>query len=97
VKFTLGGGRVSLTAEFDAAAVRLTVSDTGIGIPTDRIALLGRPFETLDDPLLHKPKGTGLGLALSTALIQLHGGKMEISSEMGIGTTVIVTLPREVL
>lgn len=97
VKFTLSGGRVSLTAEFDAAAVRLTVSDTGIGIPTDRIALLGRPFETLDDPLLHKPKGTGLGLALSTALIQLHGGKMEISSEMGIGTTVIVTLPREVL
>lgn len=94
VKFTLSGGQVSLSADFDEKVVRLTVADTGIGIPTDRIALLGRPFETLDDPLLHKPKGTGLGLALSTALIQLHGGTMEISSEIGQGTTVIVTLPR---
>ena len=94
VKFTVGGGRVSLLMEFDDASVRLTVRDTGIGIPTDRIALLGRPFETLDDPLLHKPKGTGLGLALSTALVQLHGGTITIGSEIGVGTTVIVTLPR---
>lgn len=95
VKFTLGGGRITVTAEHDDACVRLTVTDTGIGIPTDRIALLGRPFETLDDPLLHKPKGTGLGLALSTALVQLHGGTMTIGSEIGVGTTVIVTLPRD--
>ncbi len=94
LKFTLNGGRVSLSASYDANAVRLAVTDTGIGIPNDRIALLGRPFETLDDPLLHKPKGTGLGLSLSSALVQLHGGTLSISSDIGVGTTVIVTLPR---
>lgn len=94
VKFSLSGGRILVSAEFDESEVRLIVADTGIGIPPDRITLLGRPFETLDDPLLHKPKGTGLGLALSTALIQLHGGNIAISSDIGVGTRIMVTLPR---
>jgi two-component system cell cycle sensor histidine kinase PleC len=94
VKFSLSGGRIFVSAEFDESEVRLIVADTGIGIPQDRITLLGRPFETLDDPLLHKPKGTGLGLALSTALVQLHGGTMAISSDIGVGTRIMVTLPR---
>ena len=94
VKFSLSGGRIFVSAEFDESEIRLIVADTGIGIPQDRITLLGRPFETLDDPLLHKPKGTGLGLALSTALVQLHGGTMAISSDIGVGTRIMVTLPR---
>jgi signal transduction histidine kinase len=54
---------------------------------------LAQPFEQANDQLRDKPDGTGLGLALSRRLVELHGGTLAIESEVGIGTTVTFTLP----
>jgi PAS domain S-box-containing protein len=91
IKFTPTGGEVRVSTDLDGDFVRMTVSDTGIGIPKDQIGRLGRPFEQVcDDPNLAKT-GTGLGLALVRALSQMHGGAMSIESSEGVGTQVSVT------
>jgi PAS domain S-box-containing protein len=92
IKFTPPGGEVTITALRDGGFARVTVSDTGIGIPDSEIDRLGQPFEQVcGDPMLAKA-GTGLGLALVRALAEKHGGAMTIRSEEGIGTQVTVTL-----
>ncbi len=92
IKFTPSGGEVRIAAAQDGEFVRLTVSDTGIGIPPDQIGRLGKPFEQVcDDPKLAKA-GTGLGLALVRALSEMHGGTLRIESTEHVGTDVTVTL-----
>jgi len=54
---------------------------------------LGRPFEQVENQLTKTHNGTGLGLAISRSLVDLHGGYLSIDSEVGVGTTVLVTLP----
>jgi PAS domain S-box-containing protein len=95
IKFTPKGGEVILRAGHDATSLRLCVSDTGIGIPAEDIPRLGVPFEQLDNALNRRHQGTGLGLALSRALIELHGGTLTITSTPGVGTRVTVLLPLE--
>ena len=95
IKFTPAGGRVTVSARELDGAVRLTVTDTGIGIPADEIARLGSPFVTLRNSTCATQEGTGLGLALARALAQLHGGSLKIESAEGHGTTVTVTIPAE--
>ncbi len=91
LKFTPKGGEVTVHAEQLGELARVTVSDTGIGIPEDALPRLGRPFEQVcDDPKLAKT-GTGLGLALVRALTERHGGSMSIKSEVGVGTEVTAT------
>ena len=95
VKFTPEGGRVSLVARTQGRDVSVVISDTGIGIPTDRITTLGRPFVQVENQFTKSHKGSGLGLAIARSLIELQGGQMTISSEPGKGTTVSLTLPVE--
>jgi signal transduction histidine kinase len=73
--------------------MRLTVRDTGIGIPADVLPRLARPFEQASNDPSRAHGGSGLGLALVKSLTQLHGGEFAIASEEGHGTEVIVTLP----
>ena len=68
-------------------------SDTGIGIPADRIAALGRPFVQVENQFTKSHKGSGLGLAIARSLVELHGGTMAITSAQGEGTTITITLP----
>ena len=92
IKFTPPGGTVKIAAVRDTSFARITVSDTGIGIPQSEIARLGQPFEQVcGDPMLAKA-GTGLGLALVRALAEKHGGALTIRSAEGEGTEVTVTL-----
>jgi PAS domain S-box-containing protein len=93
IKFTQSGGRVDISAHAEDGRAVVRVSDTGIGIPSDDIARLGRPFEQVcGDPMLAK-SGTGLGLALVRAMVERHGGALRIESEEGVGTTVSVDFP----
>jgi two-component system, cell cycle sensor histidine kinase PleC len=93
VKFTPVGGQVSLRAYRYRGSVRLAIADTGVGIPRHEIAKLGRPFEQVENQFTKGHKGTGLGLAISRSIIELHGGRVEIKSRLGEGTTVTCILP----
>ena len=97
IKFTPQGGRVTVrTSRADGAdgpRVRVSVSDTGIGIAPEDLGRLARPFEQIETQHSKTQQGTGLGLALTKALVELHGGVLGIESEPGLGTTVSFTLP----
>jgi len=93
IKFTPAGGTVVIAFHSDGERAKLSVRDTGIGIPAHELPRLGRPFEQVcGDPMLAK-SGTGLGLALVRALVEKHGGTWRIDSKEGIGTEVSVDFP----
>jgi signal transduction histidine kinase len=95
IKFTAEGGRVELLVEdeLDEDAVRFTVEDSGIGIAPHDLARLFQPFVQVDGRLTRRHEGTGLGLALVRRLAELHGGRVEATSELGKGSRFSVVLP----
>jgi cell cycle sensor histidine kinase DivJ len=92
LKFTPKGGSVTVTALAVGDALELVVADTGVGIGPEDIARLGNPYEQAGEAD-QRNAGTGLGLSLVKAFARLHGGELEIESELGEGTTVTVRLP----
>ena len=74
---------------------RMVVADTGIGIEPENIAKALEPFTQVDSTLARKFEGTGLGLPITKALVELHGGTLEITSEVGVGTRVMIHFPAE--
>ena len=93
VKFTPMGGEVAVTAWKSRGRAYVSVRDTGIGISAEDLARLGNPFEQAKASAMHAKMGTGLGLALVKALVEKHGGKFLMESELGKGTTVTVDFP----
>ena len=93
VKFTPENGTVTVTGRHGSDGFVVTISDTGIGIPQRDIQKLGRPFEQVENQFTKSRGGSGLGLAISRSLVELHQGTLDISSMVGKGTTVTVTLP----
>jgi two-component system cell cycle sensor histidine kinase PleC len=93
VKFTPEGGRVTVRGFLSGVGVAFQVSDTGIGIAKEDLPRLGRPFEQIENQHSKSHQGSGLGLALSKSLIELHGGTLTIDSVLGEGTTVNVVMP----
>jgi two-component system cell cycle sensor histidine kinase PleC len=96
VKFTPPGGLIGMTAKRrkDGGTI-IIVTDTGVGIPASDLARVFQPFEQSDSYLARRNQGTGLGLPLVRQLVERHGGTVQMSSEAGIGTEVIVELPAE--
>jgi signal transduction histidine kinase len=93
-KFTPESGQVGVTCRLsESGEPILTVWDTGIGIPADRIDDVRKPFHQVEGAFQRKYQGTGLGLSISDALIQLHGGRLTIESELGVGTKVGIIFP----
>lgn len=99
IKFT-ESGRVMLSVEpapdrSTAHTLCFSVSDTGIGIPPDKLQAILEPFTQVDSTTTRKYGGTGLGLSISQHLVNLMGGRLEISSTLGVGTTFsfTITLP----
>ncbi|MDQ2785798.1 MAG: response regulator, partial [Chloroflexota bacterium] len=93
VKFTPSGGAVNLTAHTDGAMVAIAVTDTGAGIGPEDQQKLFREFTQVDGSLSRRHEGTGLGLALTKRLVELHGGTIAVRSALGAGSTFTVRMP----
>jgi signal transduction histidine kinase len=95
IKFTHAGGTVSISAYRQAAGVAITVSDTGIGIAPEDIPKAMENFGQVQTGWSRTAEGTGIGLPLSKRLVELLGGSFVLESKVGVGTSVILTFPRE--
>jgi signal transduction histidine kinase len=93
VKFTPSGGRVTIAASDRPDGFRMSVADTGIGIAAADLDKALRPFGQIDSRLARKYQGTGLGLPLARSMAELHGGRLELFSAPGQGTTATIWLP----
>ena len=93
IKFTPAGGDIRVESTSSDGMVTISVADSGIGIPAHALPKIGRPFEQVESQHSKKHKGTGLGLALSRSLVEMHGGTLKIESTEGVGTRVTVSLP----
>ena len=98
VKFTPPGGSVHIVAgpQADGGAA-VTIRDTGVGMTKAEIAVALTPFSQVDASHSRWREGAGLGLPIAKALVQLHGGKLEVRSAKSLGTEVAVTLPSRFL
>jgi signal transduction histidine kinase len=94
VKFTPAGGRIAIEAEVSPAdELRIAVRDSGIGIPAEDIERVLEPFAQVDASLSRKYEGTGLGLPLVKAMVELHGGRLELESRPDEGTCATLVFP----
>ncbi len=94
IQFTPAGGRIFMAGWVAEDGVVIEVSDSGIGIPEERLKELSQPFALGDAAFTRETKGVGLGIAISRAIAELSGGLMEIDSNPAVGTTVAICLPR---
>ncbi len=92
VKFT-GEGLITVVAAIENGVLRIEVSDTGIGIPSDRLTAIFEQFSQADSSIAQSYGGTGLGLSISGDLVRLMGGSISVASVVGRGTTFTVVLP----
>ncbi len=94
IKFTLERGKIMVGAEVEGKNIRVSVSDTGIGLSRDNIKKLFVPFSQVESGLIREQKGTGLGLAISKGIVEAHEGKIWVESAGdGEGSTVTFVIP----
>jgi signal transduction histidine kinase len=94
IKFSPAGGEVSLTVRrAGEGMVEFVVADNGPGMSRDEARTALQPFGQVEDGLTRSHNGTGLGLPLAQRLAEIHGGSLQIDSEKGAGTRVVVRLP----
>lgn len=95
VKFTPNGGRiVCAIRQLENSDLEITVTDTGMGIPADMVEKIFEPFEQVENSFTRTSSGTGLGLPLSRAMIEAHGGRLYMESILGQGSTVHILWPK---
>jgi two-component system, cell cycle sensor histidine kinase PleC len=95
VKFTEARGRISIDSVIDSRGdLVITINDSGIGIPAEHLERVLNPFEQVADHLTKENEGSGLGLPIARALMELHGGELALTSILGVGTTVLLRLPQ---
>ncbi len=95
VKFTPEGGRITIRAAEEGEIVWFEVEDTGIGIPEDKLDAVFERFTQVDDKMNRRQEGTGLGLAMVKQLVKIHAGRVTVRSNLGVGTTFRVELPKQ--
>ena len=93
IAHTPPGGTVTLAATNEGAAIRIEVSDTGVGIPAEALPRVFDRFFRVDPSRSKTSGGTGLGLAIVQSILTLHGGSAEITSQLGRGTCVTLRMP----
>lgn len=93
IKFTERGGTVTVSAAVEGTRLVLRVTDTGVGIAEEDLKRLGDPFFQAGKTYQRRHEGTGLGLSIVKSLVRMHGGEIEVQSQIDCGTTVTVSLP----
>ncbi len=94
VKFTPQDGKVEVSCSVSKNDIVIEITDTGVGIPKDKINLVTVPFEQVSSAMTRGHEGSGLGLAITKDLVELHKGTLTIDSKVGVGTKVAVTIPQ---
>ena len=92
-KFTSRGGDVTLELDRDESKIRLTIRDTGAGIPVEQLPHVFEKFYQADNQASAALKGTGLGLAIAKQIVEAHHGTISVYSTVGVGTTFNLSLP----
>jgi two-component system, cell cycle sensor histidine kinase PleC len=93
VKFSCGGDAVEMRAEFTDNDLTIAITDQGVGMMPEHIPIALEPFRHINGDPLRAYNGASIGLPLAKMLIEKHGGTLNVTSELGEGTTVSVTLP----
>jgi signal transduction histidine kinase len=93
-KYTRKGGRIEISTHDDGDMVVFRVKDNGVGMSPDDIERAMQPFTRLGDPMRAEVGGSGIGLALVKRLVEIMRGRLHISSQLGIGTVVDVSMPQ---
>jgi two-component system CheB/CheR fusion protein len=96
VKFTEEKGSIFVNIKDRGDSVEISVRDTGIGIPADKLDIIFERFRQVNSLLNRTQEGSGIGLSLVKNLVELHGGEIKVKSEYGVGTEFIFTLPVKV-
>ena len=96
IKFTKRGGKIEVNICIGEGEVIISIKDTGIGIPKDKLAGIFDRFSQVNKTLTRNKEGTGIGLALVKSLVEMHGGKIEVKSIYGEGTEFLIYLPATV-
>ncbi len=94
LKFTPRGGRIDVACNAGDTTVAITVSDSGRGIPADKLEAIFEPFVQVERALTRETEGSGLGLAISRQLARAMGGDLTVVSQLGAGSEFTLTLPR---
>lgn len=94
-KYTPEEGRITVRAAQGRSGITITVTDTGVGIPKERLNELFQKFKRIPNELSQKVSGSGLGLYWAQQVVSLHGGCVDVTSVQGKGTTVTISLPQE--
>jgi signal transduction histidine kinase len=98
IKFTPDGGTITVSARWNERnGIEVSVADSGIGIAEDELESVMKPFGQVESALARQHDGTGLGLTLAKALIELHGGQLRLQSELGVGTVASFTFPASLM
>ena len=97
VKFSYPGGWVMVMARRDTNGIMVTVKDCGMGVAPEDHATIFQEFRQLKSSAIAKLEGTGLGLSLAKRLVELHGGRIWVESELGKGASFMFTLPDRTL
>ncbi|MBI3291301.1 MAG: HAMP domain-containing histidine kinase [Elusimicrobia bacterium] len=98
IKFTPAGGQITISARDEGELIAISVSDTGIGIPQESLHEIFERFKQVKsarEQATGAPKGTGLGLAIAKGIVEAHGGRISVSSELGKGSTFTFRLPKQ--
>ena len=93
IKFTKPGGHITVTCRVENAQLRVSVEDNGIGIGASDLPRIGNPFFQARSAYDRRHDGTGLGLSIVKGLVALHGGDMQVQSDLGKGTSISIALP----
>jgi two-component system phosphate regulon sensor histidine kinase PhoR len=93
IKYNRPGGEVTISVETNAASVRVTVADTGVGLSSDELDHLFDRFYRTESARKSSVPGSGLGLGITRDIVRQHGGELGVSSEPGVGTTFLMSLP----